>query len=91
MTCGIQPLVMCLQNLCLADTVNPRDLQVLYQVCVLPVGPEPFFGVSRHNMRRKIKRWMENQHLVFWHDPCTTQARELISGPDLAKRPAYWT
>jgi hypothetical protein len=30
------------------------------------VGPEPFLGVSRHNIRRKMKRWMEKQHLVLW-------------------------
>jgi len=31
---------------------------------------------------------MENQHLVLWRDPCSTQrqVRELISGPDLATR-----
>jgi hypothetical protein len=52
------------------------------------VGPEPFLEVSRQNIRRKIKRWMENQHLVLWHGPFSTerQARELISGPDLATR-----
>ena len=45
-------------------------------------------GISRQNIRRKIKRWMENQLLVLWRGPCSTQrqARELISGPDLAKR-----
>ena len=52
------------------------------------VGPELFLGVSRQNIRRKIKCWMENQHLVLWRGPCSkqTQARELISGPDLATR-----
>ena len=31
---------------------------------------------------------MESQHLVMWHGPCSTQrqARELISGPNLATR-----
>jgi len=31
---------------------------------------------------------MENQHLVLWRGPCSTQrqARELISGPNLATR-----
>ena len=35
-----------------------------------------------------MKRWMEKQHLVLWHGLCSTQrqARELISGPDLATR-----
>jgi len=33
-----------------------------------------------------MKRWIENKHLVLWRGPCSTQrqARELISGPDLA-------
>jgi len=50
------------------------------------VGPEPFLGVSRQNIRRKMKRWMEKQHLELWCGPCSTQRqdRELISGPDLA-------
>jgi hypothetical protein len=29
------------------------------------VGPEPFLGVSRRNIRRKMKSWMENQRLVL--------------------------
>jgi hypothetical protein len=38
------------------------------------------------NIRRKIKRWMANQHLVLRSYPCCKQrqAGELISGPDLA-------
>ena len=33
-----------------------------------------------------MKRWLENKHLALWRGPCSTQrqARELISGPDLA-------
>jgi hypothetical protein len=50
------------------------------------VGPEPVLGDSRQNIRRKMKRWMEKQHLALWCGPCSTQrqARELIPGPDLA-------
>jgi ribonuclease HI len=50
------------------------------------VGPEPFLGVSRQNIR-KMKCWMEKQHLALRHSPCSTrrQAWELISRPDLAK------
>jgi hypothetical protein len=50
------------------------------------VGPEPFLGASRQNIRRKMKRWMAKQHLALRHGLCSTQrqARELISGPDLA-------
>ena len=50
------------------------------------VVPEPFLGVSRQIIRRKIKRWMEKQHLAVWDGPCSTQrqAQELISGPNLA-------
>jgi hypothetical protein len=49
------------------------------------VGPEPFLGVSRQNIRRKVKCWMKKQHLVLWHGACSTQrqARKLISGPDI--------
>jgi len=47
------------------------------------VGPEPFLGVSRQNIRRKLNCWMEKQHLSLWRGPCNTQrqARKLISGP----------
>jgi hypothetical protein len=47
-----------------------------------------FLGVSRENIRRKMKRWMEKQHLVLWCDPCSThrEAQEFISDPDLATR-----
>jgi len=55
------------------------------------VGPEPFLGVSRQNIRRKIKGWMEKQHLVLWRGPCSTQrqARELISGLTWLQGPDY--
>jgi len=45
-----------------------------------------FLGVCRQNIRRRIKCWLEGQHLELWHGPCGTQrqARELISGPNLA-------
>jgi hypothetical protein len=50
------------------------------------IGPEPYLGVSRQNIRRKIKCWIGKQHLALWREPCGTQrqARELISGPNLA-------
>jgi len=50
------------------------------------VGPEPFLGVSRKNIRRNLNPWMGKQHLVLWCATCNTQrqARELISGPDPA-------
>jgi ribonuclease HI len=46
------------------------------------IWPEPFLGVSRQNIRKKMKRWMKTQHLALWRGPCSTQrqARELISG-----------
>jgi len=37
------------------------------------VGPEPVLGVSKQNIRRKMKRWMEKQHLALWCGPCSTQ------------------
>jgi len=44
------------------------------------------FGVSRQNIRRKIKCWMDNQHLTRWQGPSSTQRKdpELISGPSPA-------
>ena len=50
------------------------------------VGPKPFLMVSRQNIRRKMKLWMEKQHLALWHGSRSTQrqARELSSGPNLA-------
>jgi len=52
------------------------------------VGPELFLGASKQNIRRKIKRGKDSQHLVLWRGPCRTQrqARELIWGPNLATR-----
>jgi hypothetical protein len=43
-------------------------------------------GVSRQNIRRKIKSWIGKQHQALWRGPCGTQrqARELITGPNLA-------
>ena len=53
--------------------------------CQRFIWPEPFWG-SLGRMRKKMKRWMKNQHLALWRGPCSTQrqARELISGPNLA-------
>jgi hypothetical protein len=50
------------------------------------IGPEPFLGVSRQNIRKEMKRWMKNQHMALLRCPCSTQrqGRELISGPNLA-------
>ena len=49
------------------------------------VGPEPALGVSRQDIRRRIRRWLVNQHWVWWRVLGDTQrlARELISGPCL--------
>jgi hypothetical protein len=43
-------------------------------------------GVLRQTIRRKMKCWMEKQHLALWGGPCSTQSQawELISGPNLA-------
>jgi len=30
------------------------------------IGPEPSQGVSRQNVRNKIKHWVDNQHLAMW-------------------------
>ena len=46
------------------------------------VGPEPALGVSRQDIRRRIRRWSVNQRWVCWRGFCNTQrqAREFISG-----------
>jgi hypothetical protein len=47
------------------------------------VGPQLSLGVSRQNIKRKIKRWMDKQYLVMWRGLSSTQGqvRKLISGP----------
>ena len=35
------------------------------------IVPEPCLGVSRQNIRRKMKHWMRNQHLALWRRPCS--------------------
>ena len=49
------------------------------------VGPEPALGISMQDIRRRIRRWLCNQHWVWWRGLGNTQrqARELISGPCL--------
>jgi hypothetical protein len=47
------------------------------------MGPEPALGVSTQVLRKKISRWLGNQHRRHWQDHGNTQrqAWELISGP----------
>jgi hypothetical protein len=49
------------------------------------VGHDPALGVSRQDIRRRIRRWLVNQHWVWWRGLGNTQrqARELILGPCL--------
>jgi ribonuclease HI len=30
------------------------------------IRPDPFLGVSRQNIRQKLKHWMKNKHLALW-------------------------
>ena len=52
------------------------------------VGPEPALGVSRQDVRRRIRRWLVNQLWVWWlvRGNNQRQARELISGPWLSAK-----
>jgi hypothetical protein len=45
-------------------------------------------GVSRQDLRKKISRWLGNQHCRRWQNLGKTQrqARELISGPCLGTK-----
>jgi hypothetical protein len=51
------------------------------------VGPEPALGISV----RRIRRWLVNQHWVWWRGFGDTQrqARELISGPGLGAKARF--
>jgi hypothetical protein len=45
------------------------------------------------NIKKKIKRWVDNQHLAMWHGPGSTQrqARKLISGLSLTIKTRLFT
>jgi ribonuclease HI len=47
------------------------------------LGPEPALGVSRCNIRKRLKCWLISPHRASWCELDNTQkqARELISGP----------
>jgi len=55
------------------------------------VGPEIALGVSRQGIRRRIRRWLVNQHWVRWRGLGDTQrqAQELISGPCLGAKARF--
>ena len=55
------------------------------------LGPEAALGVSRQDIRRRISRWLVNQHWVRWRGLGDTQrqARELISGPCLSAKARF--
>ena len=55
------------------------------------VGLEPALGVSRQDIRRRIRHWMVNQHWVWWRGLGNTQrqGRELISGPCLGAKEGF--
>jgi hypothetical protein len=54
-------------------------------------GPESDLGVSRQDIRRRIRRWLVNQHGVWWRGLGNTQrqARELISVPCLGSKARF--
>jgi hypothetical protein len=55
------------------------------------VGPEPALGVSRQDIRRRIRHRLFNQHWIWWRGLGDTQrkARELISGPCLGAKARF--
>ena len=55
------------------------------------VGPEVALGVSRQDIRRRIKRWLFNQLWVWWWGLCGTQRQdgELISRPFLGAKARF--
>jgi hypothetical protein len=48
-------------------------------------------GVSRQDIRRRIRRWFVSQHWIWWRglDDPQRQARELISGPCLCAKTRF--
>ena len=52
------------------------------------VGPEQALGISTQNIRKKIKRWIDNKHMVMWRILISTQrqTRKMISGPSPAAK-----
>jgi hypothetical protein len=55
------------------------------------VGRELALGVSGQDIRRRIRRWLVNQHWICWQGLGDTQrqARELISGPCLGAKARF--
>ena len=55
------------------------------------VRAEPALGDSRQDIRRRIRRWLVNQHWVRWRGLGDTQrqAQELISGPCLVAKTSF--
>ena len=55
------------------------------------VGPKLALGVSRQDIQRMIRRWLVNQHWIWWQDLGDTQrqARELILGPCLGVKARF--
>jgi hypothetical protein len=54
-------------------------------------GPEPALVVFRQDIRRRIRRWLVNQHWILWRSLGETQRqdRELISGPCLGGKARF--
>ena len=61
--------------------------QRYYEICVKLMGST----ISRWNLRRKIRRWLVNQHRVSWQGLASTrrQTRELISVPCLGTKTRF--
>jgi len=36
------------------------------ELCSPVFGPEPALGILRQNIKKKIKRWLVNQHMILW-------------------------
>ena len=37
------------------------------------VGPDPALGVSRQDIQKRIRRWLVNQHWIWWQRLGDTQ------------------
>ena len=57
------------------------------------LGPKPFLGVSRCDLKKRLGCWLVNQHGAQWCGLGDTQrqAREFISGPSLCTGAKFLT
>jgi hypothetical protein len=89
----LQDILSCIESLDMLGYEVMRSLNELARGdSVLEcVGPGPALGVSRQDIRRRIRCWLVNQHCIWWQGlgNIQRQARELNSGPCLGAKAMF--